>query len=128
MQHATTSSPPNLNVLIVDDDEDQAESLAFCLALEGRNVRYATNGDQAFALLADFTPDVALLDIVMPKPDGRTLARALRQRFDARIVLVAVTGALTPRDTANAFDHQLAKPIEAEALERVFAGLTAAAR
>lgn len=128
MQHVPVSSQPALNVLIVDDDEDQAESLAFCLALEGRNVRYATNGDQAFAMLADFTPDVALLDIVMPKPDGRALARELRERFDERIVLVAVTGAPMPRDAATAFDHQLAKPIEADALERVFAALTATAR
>lgn len=109
-------APPLLRLLVVDDDLDSAESLAFCLQLEGRNVQYATCGADALKLAETFTPDVALIDIFMPQVDGHALAAELRRRFGNRIVVVAVTGALK-RVELDAFDAHLMKPINFSQLD-----------
>lgn len=103
-------APARLNVLVVDDDPDSAESLAFCLQLEGRKIRYATSGEDALKLAETFVPDIALIDIFMPQVDGHALAAELRRRFGKDIVVVAVTGALK-RVELGAFDFHLMKPI-----------------
>lgn len=116
-----TPAPPQLQVLIVDDDQDAAESLAFCLQVDGRQVRYATCGDEALRLVASIKPDFALIDIFMPEVDGHALAAELRRRFDRDIVVVAVTGALKSVELAH-FDFHLMKPIDFAQLEALFAG------
>jgi len=114
-QHVSTPPSPadaaTLRVLVVDDDADAAESLAFCLQLDGREVRYATCVEDALVLAAAEPPDVALVDVFMPRVDGHALAAELRRRFGPRILLIAVTGALK-RVELDAFDHHLMKPID----------------
>lgn len=100
-----------LRVLVVDDDADAAESLAFCLQLEGRDVRYATSAEEALAMAAAEPAHVALVDVFMPRVDGHALAAELRRRLGQHIVLIAVTGALK-RVELDAFDHYLMKPID----------------
>jgi two-component system OmpR family response regulator len=112
-------SQPDFNVLVVDDDQDSAESLAFCLQQEGRSVRFAVSGEEALAVAETFSPHLALVDIFMPRVDGHALARELRQRFGAGMVLVAVTGAIRSVET-GAFDFQLTKPVYFNRLERLF--------
>lgn len=107
-------------VLVVDDDVDSAESLAFCLQLEGRKVRYATGGSEAIELAEAFAPHVALIDIFMPQLDGHALAAALRQRFGADLVIVAVTGALKSV-ALDGFDAHLMKPIDFRQLDALLA-------
>ncbi|MEO6278806.1 response regulator [Roseateles sp.] len=109
-------APPELKLLVVDDDLDSAESLAFCLQLEGRSVQYATCGEDALKLAETFTPDVALIDIFMPEVDGHALAAELRKRFGTKIVVVAVTGALKSVEL-DAFDAHLMKPINFSQLD-----------
>lgn len=99
-----------LRVLVVDDDPDSAESLAFCLQVEGREVQYATGGEDALRIVETFVPHFALIDVFMPKLDGRALAAALRKRFGNRITVVAVTGALKSV-ALDDFDAHLMKPI-----------------
>lgn len=106
----TPDASPELKLLVVDDDLESAESLAFCLQLEGRSVRYATCGKDALKLAETFAPDVALIDIFMPDVDGHALAAELRKRFGTHIVVVAVTGALKSVEL-GAFDAHLMKPI-----------------
>jgi CheY-like chemotaxis protein len=77
---------------------------------------------------AAFRPDVALLDIGMPKMNGYEAARHIREQpWGKRMVLVAVTGWGQPEDrrrTAEAgFDHHLVKPVEPKALENLLDGL-----
>jgi two-component system, OmpR family, response regulator len=105
-----------LRVLVVDDDLDAAESLAFCLQLDGRMVRYVTRGEDALALAETFPPHVALIDVFMPEVDGHALAAELRKRFDGQIVLIAVTGALKSVEL-DGFDFHLMKPIDFKQLD-----------
>lgn len=110
------AAPPNLKVLVVDDDPDSAESLAFCLQLEGRKVRYVTSGEDALALAETFAPHVALVDVFMPRVDGHALAAELRRRLGKEVVVVAVTGALKSVEL-SAFDFHLTKPIDFQRLD-----------
>jgi len=114
----TPEAPPAaLNVLVVDDDVDAAESLAFCLQADGRTVRYATSGAQALALAEALAPDVALIDLFMPGVDGYALATEMRRRF-APTILVAVTGALKRVDSGP-FDFHLTKPVDFDQLQQM---------
>ncbi|RZJ12681.1 MAG: response regulator [Rubrivivax sp.] len=117
---STVSPLPHLfNVLVVDDDEDSVESLAFCLQQEGRVVRCAMSGEEALAMAETFTPHIALVDIFMPRLDGHALAQQLRRRFGTSTVLVAVTGAVRSVDLGT-FDFQLTKPVNFVRLEELF--------
>ncbi len=112
------AASPHLKVLVVDDDPDSAESLAFCLQLEGRKVHYVTSGEDALALAETFAPHVALVDIFMPRVDGHALAAELRRRLGKEVVVVAVTGALKSVEL-SAFDFHLTKPIDFQRLDEV---------
>ena len=67
-------------ILVVDDHPDEAESLAVLLGVNGHEARAARNAFAAFTVLADFAPDVCVLDLRMPRWDGFTLAEKLRRR------------------------------------------------
>ncbi|RZL38980.1 MAG: response regulator [Rubrivivax sp.] len=109
-----------LRVLVVDDDVDSAESLAFCLQVEGRAVQYATCGEDALRMSETFAPHVALIDIFMPELDGHALAAELRRRFGKDVIVVAVTGALKSIELDD-FDAHLMKPIDFVQLDLMLA-------
>jgi PAS domain S-box-containing protein len=115
-------------LLVVDDNEDSAVSLAMLLRLQGHEVRVAHSGPAALDLAASYRPDLIFLDIGMPGMDGYEVARRIRQTPDLTpVVLAALTGWGQKEDrrrTAEAgFDHHLVKPVESKALEVVFADL-----
>ncbi len=101
-------------VLVVDDNSDAAELMGELLSSEGHSVYVAHSGPEALGLLANFTPDAALLDIGLPVMDGYELAAALRCQLP-RIRLIALTGYGAPNDrrrTSEAgFDAHLTKPV-----------------
>lgn len=66
-------------VLIVEDEEDLREALADQLSREGFDVREAHNGEKGLYYALKERPDLILLDIVMPKMDGMTMMRKLRE-------------------------------------------------
>ncbi|MEO6364370.1 MAG: ATP-binding protein, partial [Caldimonas sp.] len=115
------TAAPSMRVLVVDDNEDAVEALAALLELDGHSVRTAATGRRALELLAEFAPDVAVLDIGLPDIDGYELARAIRaDPRTAKTWLVALTGYGRERDrdlTRQAgFDRHLVKPAEIEVL------------
>lgn len=70
-----------LKILHVEDEPDIREVAAMALDLEGDIVlRAAASGPEALALLEDWTPDVVLLDVMMPGMDGPTVLAELRKR------------------------------------------------
>ena len=109
-----------LRILIVDDDEDTVTSCEGLLKLYGYEVRTAQSASEALDLLDDWEPDIALLDIRMPKMDGCELARLLTQICQYRPLLVAVTATNTALHREQAqdagFDHYFVKPVNPDAM------------
>ena len=111
-----------LNVLIVDDNRSAAEVLAAALDVLGHAARVAFDGREALASLAEFEPDLVILDIGLPGMDGFEVARAIRARPDMREVrIVALSGWGRPEDRRLSmeagFDRHYAKPIGLDELE-----------
>jgi PAS domain S-box-containing protein len=119
-------SPPRSGkrLLVVDDNQDAANSLAMLLKLKGHEVRVAYSGMAALEMMKTYTPDVVFLDIGMPGMDGYEVARRIREIPGlAKVVLAALTGWGQQEDrrrTAEAsFDHHLVKPPELQAVENI---------
>jgi CheY-like chemotaxis protein len=114
-----------VRVVVADDNRDAADSLQRILSLFGHEVRVAYDGPAAIRLAEEFRPRVAVLDIGMPGTNGYEVARALRERRIAPITLVALTGWGQESDRRLAmeagFDYHLTKPVDPEALNRLFA-------
>lgn len=103
-------------VLVVDDNVDAAESLAWALELQGHDVLTAHDGPAALRAVEKHRPSVVLLDIGLPGMDGYEVARRLRDRADGRgMLLVALTGYGRDEDRARAleagFDRHFVKPV-----------------
>jgi DNA-binding response OmpR family regulator len=94
-------------VLVVDDDQDIRESLAQILTEEGFDVTSACNGAEALAEIARKTPDVMLLDLMMPVLNGWEVLETLRLRGTHPRLPVVVLSAL---EAEGATDY-IQKPI-----------------
>ena len=116
-------------VLIAEDNIDAAEMMRVMLSFNGHDVKVATDGVQAVAIAESTRPDIAFIDIGMPRMDGYEAARQIRRALADRIVLVALTGWGQEQDKERArdagFDHHLTKPAEPEMLERLIGDCTA---
>ena len=118
------SSPATVacRVLLVDDNPVVLDSMAVLLALEGQDVRTASNGAAALELARVFHPQLVLLDIGLHGMDGYEVARRLRdqQDPDEGLYLVAVTGygheEARLRSRQAGFDLHLVKPVQPEAI------------
>lgn len=120
-------------ILVADDDQDSAESLALLFQLMGHDVRAAQSGLAAIDVAAEFRPDLIVLDIGMPGLDGYEVCRRIRQHDWAQtIVIAALTGWSRDEDRDRSeeagFNHFLVKPVDPKALEELIAGLMRAAR
>jgi PAS domain S-box-containing protein len=115
---------PSLRILVADDDRDSVESLSVFLQIMGHEVRSAHDGQQAVEVAREFRPDVALLDIAMPRRDGYEAATHIHALLPETL-LVATTGWGQAEDVQKAaaagFNHHLIKPVDLEQLERVLA-------
>jgi CheY-like chemotaxis protein len=113
-------SPERCRVLIVDDNEDAASSLAMMLEVMGYEVRTAHDGLEAVRAADEFVPEVAVLDIGLPHLSGYDVARHIRGKQGRDVLLVAVTGWGTPDDVKRSqeagFDHHFTKPADPERL------------
>jgi signal transduction histidine kinase/ActR/RegA family two-component response regulator len=123
-QPGDTAGCRPLDILIVDDNADAADTLSMYLSTVGHQLRVAYEGHGALALAADAAPDVLLLDIGLPDIDGYELAqrvRALPQT--AHATLIALTGygqhSDRERSIAAGFNYHLTKPVDAAALLRL---------
>jgi putative two-component system response regulator len=86
-------------ILIVDDDPGAREALEALLFHEGYDLNFASNGPEALMRAADLTPDLILLDVMMPDMDGFEVCQKLRSsQFLAEVPVIMVT-ALDDRDS-----------------------------
>jgi PAS domain S-box-containing protein len=113
-------------VLVVDDNGDAADTLAILLELGGHAVRTVYTGTEALALISEFQPTAAILDIGLPDMTGYELA-ALLKRQHPHVALAALTGFVSEQDRTLArhagFDAHMAKPVDFERLESFLAGI-----
>jgi len=120
---AQASAAACRRVLVVDDNQDAATTLAMMLELEGHSTCLAFSAKDGLRLAETFHPDIAFLDIGMPGMNGYELARALRGVPGlAGIRLVAVSGwggEEDKRQSAEAgFDQHLTKPVSSDAVQK----------
>ena len=81
-----------MKVLIVDDDRTLADVIAFTFRREGYEVILAEDGEQAIEKWESESPDLILLDVNLPKIDGYTVCRNIRDFADTPIILLTVRG------------------------------------
>ncbi|MFE4976748.1 response regulator transcription factor [Kitasatospora sp. NPDC056651] len=115
-------------VLIAEDDRAIRDSLARALMLEGYRVRIAADGTQTLAVLAEQRPDVLVLDVMMPEPDGLEVCRRLRTAGDRTPVLMLTARVEVPDRIAGldaGADDYLVKPFD---VDELFARLRALLR
>jgi PAS domain S-box-containing protein len=117
-------SRPRRRILVADDFPQSAEILARLLRQDGNEVHIAQNGIEAVEAVAEFQPDVAVLDLAMPKLNGYDAARLIREQpWGKRIFLIALSGwghQLDRQRTKEAgFDAHLTKPAKYETLAEV---------
>jgi CheY-like chemotaxis protein/two-component sensor histidine kinase len=115
-------------VLVVDDNQDAADTLAMALELLGHEVRVAYRGKEALIQAEQFAPALILLDIGLPDLDGYEVARRIRAAPWGRTpVLVAATGWSQEADRqmaiAAGFDRHLVKPIDFQQLQQTLQDL-----
>jgi PAS domain S-box-containing protein len=110
-------SAPGRRVLIVDDNQDGATSLAMLLHLGGHETFVAHDGAEALAEAERLHPDVILLDIGLPGISGYEVCRRIRQQpWGKEMVMVALTGWGQEEDRERSrdagFDAHVVKPVE----------------
>jgi CheY-like chemotaxis protein/anti-sigma regulatory factor (Ser/Thr protein kinase) len=113
-------------ILVADDNQDAAESMALVLRMMGNDVRSVHDGGAAVTAAEEFKPEVVLLDIGMPVLNGYDAARRIRAHSWGRtMLLVALTGWGQDDDRKRAsdagFDLHFTKPLEPADLVQIVA-------
>jgi CheY-like chemotaxis protein len=113
-----------LQVLVVDDNKDSADSLCVLLKLWGFECRVAYDGASGLEVARAFRPDCLILDIAMPRMDGYTVAQLVRRLPGLeKAKIVALTAFSDERHLQRAretgFDFHLVKPADPLELERI---------
>lgn len=112
-------------VLIVDDEPNLLVSLEFLFRREGYDVRLAHDGEQGLAAVRDWRPDVALLDVTMPRRSGFEVCQAIRADealAPTRVIMMSARAreADIAKGLALGADAYLTKPFStSELLQRV---------
>jgi DNA-binding response OmpR family regulator len=117
-----------VRAFIVDYNVDAAESLGLLLRLEGHTTAVAHSGLEAVSGVADFKPDIVLLDIGLADMNGYDVARAIRALPGMeKVFLVAITGWGSAEDRRRSMsagiDEHLTKPVDISMIELLLATL-----
>jgi CheY-like chemotaxis protein len=109
-------------ILVVDDNEDAADSLAQLLRHSGHQVEVAYTGMSALARVHSKCPEIVLCDLGLPELSGYDFAKAIRRDCPHAIRLVAISGYAQPEDIRKSlesgFDAHVAKPAKPADIER----------
>jgi CheY-like chemotaxis protein len=120
-------------ILVVDDNQDSADSLTILLCLAGHDVVTVYDGQAGLDAAQSFRPEIVLLDIGLPGLDGYEVARRLRQQGDTyQALIIAITGYGKEQDRhlsqQSGFNAHLVKPIDLDELQEIVATFTAFSR
>ncbi|HJQ36665.1 MAG TPA: hybrid sensor histidine kinase/response regulator, partial [Thermoanaerobaculia bacterium] len=117
-------SPPR-TIVIVEDNVDVRELLRLRLKRLGHDVHAVGDGVSGVETIVGTKPDMALIDIGLPRLDGYQVASQVRSRLGSGVVLVAVSGFGQPEDKRKAaeagFDDHLTKPADVNDIENLLA-------
>ena len=118
-----------MRIMVVDDNQDAADSLAAILRLWHHQAAVVYDGKTALRVARDFRPQVVILDIQMPYPDGGTIAAQLRQEHRNNGISILAISAFSKDDKRISrheqwFDGYLPKPCDKDLLERMFSDTT----
>jgi DNA-binding response OmpR family regulator len=108
-------------VLVADDDPDILALVSFRLERAGYDVLGATDGEEALRLALEHAPDLAVLDVMMPKLDGYEVTTRLRQNgATRRMPIILLTARVQEADIARGFevgaDDYVKKPFSPQEL------------
>ncbi|MDX1655728.1 MAG: hybrid sensor histidine kinase/response regulator, partial [Candidatus Competibacteraceae bacterium] len=121
----TVAAPVMRRVLVVDDDEAVANTLARLLGALGHQAKAVYRGQEALQAVRTWQPEVVLLDLEMPYMDGYEVAQRLRENHGPQLRLVALTGhgreTHLRRARKAGFDRYLLKPVFVEDLQALLA-------
>jgi two-component system CheB/CheR fusion protein len=124
---ASDTSPPELRVLVIDDNLDAAISFSYLLQVIGCRTSTAFGGEMGVRVAQLFQPVLVFIDLNMPGPDGCEVVSQLRQMggglAEALCVCLTATGHSDeePRCLAAGFDRFLQKPLEPAVLAELIA-------
>jgi two-component system KDP operon response regulator KdpE len=112
MEHPVSGSVPGARVLVVDDDIQIRRALRGGLVAHGYAVEVATTGTEALERVAQWHPDVIILDLSLPDRDGLSVCRELRSWSHVPIIILSVRGGERDKITAldMGADDYLTKP------------------
>src|SRR3990172_5395584 len=112
------TDPERELILVADDDEHIVELLSMYLRRAGYLVETAFDGDETLRKTGELRPDLLVLDIMMPGPDGLQVCRALRRRNDVPIILLTARGSDIDKIAGLRFgaDDYVTKPFNPEEL------------
>src|SRR5436190_1058747 len=114
---------PNLNVLVIEDDQDTALTIGLIIMREGYGVRTTNSRDDALFLLSCYLYDVIIMDLNMPGISAEEfIAEAKRRCPRSQIVLLTAAGRLNHEGERLGLCHRLGKPFDDDALIRVIKG------
>jgi CheY-like chemotaxis protein len=117
----TSSSARCRQVLIVEDNVDQAQTLRVFLSMRGHRLEIAATGPAAIEVARRFRPDVVLLDLGLPGFDGFEVARQIKQEYGAAVRIIAVSAYASESDRRQSLDAgcelHLVKPADPRFIE-----------
>jgi PAS domain S-box-containing protein len=124
-----SANGPGRRILVVDDNQDSARSMARVLELRGHEVRTAHDGLEAIKAAGEFQPEVILMDVGMPRLNGYEASRRIREQpWGQSVVIIALTGWGQEGDRVQSreagCDGHLVKPVDFRDLEELLTALT----
>jgi signal transduction histidine kinase/CheY-like chemotaxis protein len=120
------SAAPQRRILVADDNEDSARSMAGVLKLMGNEVLTAYGGTEAIEAAKEFRPEIILMDVGMPRLNGYEAVRRIREQPWGRdAIIIALTGWGQEEDREQSIeagcDGHLVKPVNFPDLEKLLA-------
>jgi DNA-binding response OmpR family regulator len=107
----------NKRILIVDDDQSILEVLSTLLEYCGYDVNTLSKGDQVFETIADFHPNLILLDVMLGEMDGRKICSNIKEKETIPVILISASHQLSSIvKKPGGPDDFLAKPFEMDSL------------
>lgn len=122
METTGFSNPADKLVLVVDDDESVRELIEFVVKKEGFRVEKAVDGEEALQKARQISPDLILLDLMLPKFGGFEILRELQSDETSGIPIIIITGRYTERSTSDMIKQEpnvkdfIEKPVKPQAL------------